>query len=292
MRHAPDVSVHFLDGKNLEVVRCCWAASDLFLSLVDNPQETFGLAPVEAMAAGLPVVVSDWDGYRYTVTHGVEGFRVPTLAPACAHQGDDLALQHENGLLSYQDYVGALAQHVAVNTDFAAMAIARLADDPSLRQRMGDSGRQTVQQRFDWPVIARLHHQLYAELAERRAAGQDCLDLKGQHPLRGDPFRDFAPFATECLKPETEFRLVLPLPELQHRLASFTGLDRCYESLHASPADVQRLLEQLQSEGGQPCSLSRLLTDWPDEQHDDVRLALTWLAKLGCIQWFNPSVTR
>ena len=37
--HAPDVPVHFLDGKNPEVVRCCWAASDLFLSLVDNPQK-------------------------------------------------------------------------------------------------------------------------------------------------------------------------------------------------------------------------------------------------------------
>ena len=23
--HAPDVSVHFLDGKNADVVRCCWA---------------------------------------------------------------------------------------------------------------------------------------------------------------------------------------------------------------------------------------------------------------------------
>ena len=75
--HAPDVPVHFLDGKNPEVVRCCWAGADLFLSLVDNPQETFGLAPVEAMAAGLPVVVSDWDGYRYTVSDGVEGFLVP-----------------------------------------------------------------------------------------------------------------------------------------------------------------------------------------------------------------------
>ena len=26
------------------------------------------------MAAGVPVVVSDWDGYRYTVSDGVEGF--------------------------------------------------------------------------------------------------------------------------------------------------------------------------------------------------------------------------
>ena len=113
--HAPPRrACALLDGKNPEVVRCCWAA-DLFLSLVDNPQETFGLAPVEAMAAGLPVVVSDWDGYRATVSDGVEGFRVPTLAPGYARQGEELALEHDLGMLTYQDYVGAVAQHVAVN---------------------------------------------------------------------------------------------------------------------------------------------------------------------------------
>ena len=116
--------VHFLDGKNPEVVRWCWSAADVFLSLVDNPQETFGLAPVEAMAAGIPVVVSDWDGYRFTVSDGVEGFRIPTLSPPQSHQGEELALQHDLSLLSYQDYVGAFAQHVAVDTDAAARAIA------------------------------------------------------------------------------------------------------------------------------------------------------------------------
>ena len=137
-RHAPDVPVHFLDGRNPEVVRCCWAAADLFLSLVDNAQETFGLAPVEAMAAGLPVVVSDWDGYRYTVSDGVEGFRGAHPGTGkCPARLEELALQHDHGLLSYQDYVGAVAQHVAVDTEAAAMAIARLVEDPVLRQRMG-----------------------------------------------------------------------------------------------------------------------------------------------------------
>ena len=32
---------------------------------------------------------------------------------------------------------------------------------------MGEAGRLTVQL-FNWPVVARLHHQLYAELAELR----------------------------------------------------------------------------------------------------------------------------
>ena len=292
--HAPDVPVHFLDGKNPEVVRCCWAAADLFLSLVDNPQETFGLAPVEAMAAGLPVVVSDWDGYRYTVTDGVEGFRVPTLVPAHAKQGEELALQHDHGLLAYQDYVGAVAQHVAVDTEAAAVAIARLAEDPALRQRMGEAGRLTVKKRFDWPVVARLHHQLYAELAERRFAAQESFGLQAQHPLRGDPFRDFAPFATACLGPKTQLRLAMPLPELHHRLSNLTSLDRCYEQLHASPEDLQRLLvqlQELQGEAAQPCSLRRLLNAWPVEQHDDLRLSLTWLAKLGCIHWSHPPAT-
>ena len=286
--HAPNVPVHFLDGKNPEVVRCCWAAADLFLSLVDNPQETFGLAPVEAMAAGVPVVVSDWDGYRYTVSEGVEGFRIPTLAPANALQGEELALQHDHGLLSYQDYVGAVAQHIAVDTDAAAAAIARLALDPALRQRMGEAGRHAVRQRFDWPVVARLHHQLYAELAERRRAGEGSSGVENQHPLRADPFRDFAPYSTACLGSKTKLSLAMPLPELQHRLNNLTSLDRCYGDLHFSPADLQRLLEQLQVEEVQPCPLEHLLSVWPDGQRDAVRLSLTWLAKLGFIKWSHP----
>jgi alpha-maltose-1-phosphate synthase len=42
-------------------------------------KETFGQAPVEAMAAGLPVVVTDWVGFRGAVRHGLDGMLVPTL---------------------------------------------------------------------------------------------------------------------------------------------------------------------------------------------------------------------
>ena len=51
------------------------AAADVALSLVDNPQETFGLAVAEAMAAGLPLVVSDWNGYRDLVRGESTAFR-------------------------------------------------------------------------------------------------------------------------------------------------------------------------------------------------------------------------
>ena len=184
-------------------------------------------------------------------SHHGEGFRIPTLAPLGAQQGKDLALQHDHGLLSYQDYVGSVAQHVAVDTEAAAVAIARLADDPVLRQRMGDEGSRSVQYRFDWPVVARMHHQLYAELADRRRAGLGGSGLEVQHPLRGDPFCDFASFATASLVDDTELCLALPLPQLLYRLNNLTKLDRFYEQLHACPSDLQQLLIQLQSDG--PC---------------------------------------
>ena len=58
-----------------------YAASDVFVSPADSPSESFGLTIVEAMACGRPVVASDWDGYKDTVRHGEDGFRIPTYAP-------------------------------------------------------------------------------------------------------------------------------------------------------------------------------------------------------------------
>ena len=46
------------------------AAADIFVSPCDNLQETFGISVVEAMAAGLPPIVSDFDGYKDTVPAG------------------------------------------------------------------------------------------------------------------------------------------------------------------------------------------------------------------------------
>ena len=89
------------------------AASDVALSLVDNVQETFGLSVAEAMAAGLPVVASDWDGYRDSVRHGIDGFLVPThWAHTAGSASPGLGWLHQLGLIPYTAFAGALAQPV------------------------------------------------------------------------------------------------------------------------------------------------------------------------------------
>ena len=86
------------------------AASDIGLSLVDNVQETFGQSVVEMMAAGLPVVVSDWDGYRDLVQNGCHGFRVPSRwAEVSTSLSVNLGWNHRVGLDPYPAVAGALA---------------------------------------------------------------------------------------------------------------------------------------------------------------------------------------
>ena len=52
----PSVQVITLDGRKAEDRQTAWAGADLFCSLSDNIQETFGIVPIEAMAAGMPTL--------------------------------------------------------------------------------------------------------------------------------------------------------------------------------------------------------------------------------------------
>ena len=125
-----------------------WAAADVFISLADTVQEAFDQAPLAAMAAGLPCIVSDWDGYRDIVRDGVDGYRIPTVMPG-AGAGLDLAQRYDDGVDSHDTYCGHTSQAVAVDGAALARACARLAGDAALRRQLGDNARRRVRAEFD-----------------------------------------------------------------------------------------------------------------------------------------------
>jgi glycosyltransferase involved in cell wall biosynthesis len=93
-----------------------YRAADVYV--MPSLSEAFGMAAVEAMAVGLPVVASRVEGIPETVCDEV------------------------TGLLVAPDDSGALAQ-----------ALLRLLGDERLRRAMGEAGRRRAVQRFSWERI-------------------------------------------------------------------------------------------------------------------------------------------
>jgi len=94
-----------------------YKTADIFCSPATG-RESFGIALIEAMAVGKPIVASNIDGYASVMTHGAEGLLVPPK--------DKKAL---------------------------AQALISLMTNESLRQQMGARGRLTAEG-YDWKHIA------------------------------------------------------------------------------------------------------------------------------------------
>lgn len=280
--HAPSVSFHIVDGRDPADVDEMWAASDVFISLVDNIQETFGLTPVEAMACGRPVVVSDWDGYRYTVQHGGQGFLIPSLIGP-AGSLIDLGEQHVLGLRSYQNYVGVTAQHTAIHVAKAGEAIAELIRSPDLRARMGAAGRRRVAEMFDYKVVAPQFAALAAELAAVRSADKAAFPPRRVRPVKGDPFRDFAGFATNALTHTTRLWPVAGVTIRHLARARLIDLDRYGHDWRLSHPQADALFSELLQHG--PMSVGTLLASIPSALHQRSVLTMMWMAKMGFVEW-------
>ena len=166
-----------------------YAASDIFYSPADHLQETFGLTILEAMAHGLPVVASDWGGYRDLVQHGHTGFLISTF---WGSRLDDFATMAS---IDSMTSTYEVSRRTVVNVGEAEQVLVDLAENEQLRRSMGQAGRKRVEARFIWPSIVARYRSLWEELAEIRANTQ-IRKKKLPHP-RGHDYRHiFAHYPT------------------------------------------------------------------------------------------------
>ena len=199
----PSVRSIILDGRDPKVRTLAWACADIFCSLTDNIQETFGITPIEAMAAGMPVVVSDWDGYRDTVRHGIDGFCIPTRMPPPGY-GSEFALRHDLSIDTYDMYCGYTSSLVSLDLQAATQAFIDLISSRELRRTMGENGRQRVAESFDWNVIIPRYESLWAELNSRRVS--EASSHTYALASRLDPFYSFASYPSRKISSQTSLR--------------------------------------------------------------------------------------
>lgn len=286
----PSVKLSIVDGRRLDVRHEIWAAADIFTSLSDNIQETFGLTPVEAMAAGLPSVISDWDGYRDTVRHGIDGFRIPTsMAPAGT--GEVFVRRHFNGVDDYDMYIGHSSHFTAVDIPQTTAAYIRLIEDPGLRRRFGESARQRAREIFDWKVIIGRYQDLWTELARRRTAAQSRPPRRSPHPLMTDPYTLFAEYATAPLNPGTLLEASADADEQMLQTVFQSPILRypSHPGLMASLDEIRQILAAVRPEPRTVDSLAQLFAG---ERQTAIVRSLAWMLKAGLLVRQYPEISN
>jgi glycosyltransferase involved in cell wall biosynthesis len=278
----PSVSYHTLDGAEAAERKATLSGSDIFVFPIDNLQETFGLAPVEAMVAGLPVIVSDWDGMKDTVTPDT-GFRIPTELPG-EGEATYLSLRHLGGTDTYLQYLSQMSALTRIDVAALTRALVALATDEGLRARMGAAGQARARALYDWSVIIPQMQALWGEqaamLAHARANAGPAKANPGRLPIGPAPELMFEAYPTHPAPDRTTRRLravetgTRPDVAATFALRRYAALNRLIED----PARLQQILATHAAAGPSGATLAEVVAQTGLHPHAVARATL-WLAK-------------
>ncbi|MFZ3584636.1 glycosyltransferase family 4 protein [Loktanella sp. DJP18] len=241
---APSIHLQIIDGRDADIRRAIWAGADVFTLPADNIQETFGLVPVEAMAAGLPVVMPDWDGFRDTVVHGETGFLIPTRMPGGGYPvAIELARRFADGTDGYLQHLALMQQQTQIDIGSHVAAFVALSD-ADLRARMGRDGQAHVQAHLEWAAVIPRYLELGEKLAARRRSAVPPLN-----PMQIDPFTLYGRYPTES--PDGDWIVTQRRPLDMAGLAVLDKLNgrALYQRTLLAPARMVALLETVGAEG-------------------------------------------
>jgi hypothetical protein len=284
---APGIPLSVVDGMDPAYRFAVWHAADIFTSLADSIQETFGLVIVEAMASGLPVVASDWDGYRDLVSEGETGFLVPTRMVDGATA--DATTRLLVGGADYDSFLAECNQTVSVDPAAATSCYARLLADEALRRGIGAAGRQRVLERFTWAKVIAAYEALWCdqecqrrECAERRSAGIQGSRGPACFP---PPEVSFAGYPSQLLHDDTRL-VAIPAAEVEfgtfltHPLTNYAAEWRV-----ADGAGLRAVLAGAAS----PCSMRELdaVLSSLGFSYGRGRATVAWLLKYGLLRPWN-----
>jgi glycosyltransferase involved in cell wall biosynthesis len=279
---ATGVRTSIVDGRDRLVRREVWHAADVFVSPSDNIQETFGLAVIEAMASGLPVVASDWDGYRDLVEDGQTGFLIPTTMVEGATAGATTRLL--TGELTYDHFLAEISQATTVDVPAMGAALARLAGDQAMRQRMGEAGRRRACDRFAWNHVIHLYEELWREQELERSARAGSpitpsLD-RGGPAAYPDVERSFAGYPTRWLDGGDR---IVPAPGAIEWLDLLISLPLAHHAAARRVADIGLLRAAFAL---LPCSVEDLDRFWSTSGVDRGvgRATFAWMLKYDLVR--------
>ena len=239
------------------------------------------------MASGLPVIVSDWDGYKETIRNGLEGIRIPTYMPPPGI-GHEIAYRYFSGQFSYGDYLGSTSQSIAVDIPALTQAITALSKNSEMLRTMRKAGIKRAEEHYDWKHIIQAYNELWEELNQRRKDQNEIMPIsEGQyfHPSRQDPFFMFNEFPTTTISPQGTITLLISdWPEALKRISLKLGL-----IIPNTLLELDKIPEVIGHIEEKPNSTLEYIAQKLGQTNDPrFTMTICWLLKLGICQYHLP----
>lgn len=285
---SPGVQTTFLNGIDPAIRVSVWRAADIFLSLADSVQETFGLTVIEAMASALPIVASDWNGYRDLVIDGKTGYLIPSCGVRGATPTSTARLLC--GSLDYDHFLAESGQATVVDVNLAASALARLASDDALRAAMAAAGRLRAVEHFEWSRIVLAYERLWSEQEAERCARP--LPAPAGPEAYPAPERSFRAYPSTWLDGDD---LVNPVPGAVEELDRLLAVPLVNHVPGRRVADAEVVRAAL---AAAPCTIAKLDATWlaSGVEFSVGRATLAWMLKYNLLRsasaFMEPAATR
>ena len=145
-----------------------YSAADLFISFPDSIQETFGITLLEAMSYGLPIICSEWDGYKEIIEEGCNGFKIKTY-------WNDLNFLKQ---VSDEESIIKLLQQknsVVIDLDHAYQKINFIFSNREVYNKIKQNNYEKVSKLYSWKNVIKKHLKLLESIQKL-----NCVNKKNE----------------------------------------------------------------------------------------------------------------
>jgi glycosyltransferase involved in cell wall biosynthesis len=265
--------VRIISNFENKIKPCLYGAADVYISVSDNLQETFGISVIEAMASGLPVVVSDINGYSELVSHSINGFKIPSIWI------DEFKLAELADIMDFNSMQLFFAQCMAIDTEKLYEHLFLLITDKMVRSKIGANAKESVSNRYCWSKVIKTYEDLWQRLFNQSCTYSGTVD-SSTNPFLNNYLKIFDHYPTTVIQNHHLCRITQEGEKVLLR-----GIIPLAFSDIGSILDNETILKILHCLGRKPMTIFEIISlKTFHKEKDNIKYIILWMAKYSLIQ--------
>ena len=271
-----DKDVQLIINFDLAKKKALISSAEVCVAPSDNIQETFGISVIEAAACGIPVVVSDIDGYKDAVVQNETGFKIKTTWI------DDFEPGDIDDLYDFQAMQLMLAQAMVIDCEEMEEKIYSLLTDENLQKKMGENASKRAIENYRWDIVIKQYEKEWDSLKEQAVKTGRPKDFM-PNPYSNCYLETFSHYPTQLFNENLVLQLT---PDGESVVSGTRQIPRMYgDCLIMFDMDYLQEVMRYLSKCGQ-ASVKDIFMKFPDNRTKG-RYSILWAAKYRLLRFVD-----